>query len=108
MRCPSLRDAARTAQAQGKTCGGRDAIALLTSVIAPATNEAIAYSTQKVMILSSDSSSLMLFFPRLNQERCRTTSLRDAPRTWKQATRSVSKSWRQATLLILFFLSTRR
>ncbi|MHC5614949.1 MAG: hypothetical protein ACYTXA_29215 [Nostoc sp.] len=23
----------------------------------------------------------------------RTTSLRDAPRTWKQATRSVSKSW---------------
>ncbi|MEH1934428.1 MAG: hypothetical protein V7L14_12060 [Nostoc sp.] len=42
---------------------GGYAIALLTSVIAPATNEAIAYSIQKVMILSSDSSSLMLFFP---------------------------------------------
>ncbi|MHC5727690.1 MAG: hypothetical protein ACYT04_51380 [Nostoc sp.] len=31
---------------------------------------AIAYYNQKVMILSSDSSSLMLFFPRLNEERC--------------------------------------
>jgi len=38
------------------------AIARITSVIAPATNEAIAYSTQKVMRLLSDSSSLMLFF----------------------------------------------
>jgi len=34
------------------------AIARITSVIAPATNEAIAYSTQKVMILSSDSSQI--------------------------------------------------
>ncbi|MEH2056111.1 MAG: hypothetical protein V7K97_08135 [Nostoc sp.] len=38
---------------------------LRSAITAPATNEAIAYSTQKVMILSSDSSSLMLFFPRL-------------------------------------------
>ncbi|MHC5820331.1 MAG: hypothetical protein ACYT04_31795 [Nostoc sp.] len=38
---------------------------LRSAIAAPATNEAIAYSTQKAMILSSDSSSLMLFFPRL-------------------------------------------
>ncbi|MEH1907601.1 hypothetical protein [Nostoc sp.] len=36
---------------------------VVSAIAAPATNEAIAYSTQKAMIFSSDSSSLMLFFP---------------------------------------------
>ncbi|MHC5728598.1 MAG: hypothetical protein ACYTXY_31695, partial [Nostoc sp.] len=38
---------------------------VVSAIAAPATNEAIAYSTQKVMRLLSDSSSLMLFFPAI-------------------------------------------